>query len=445
MVAFLDRLRQAPFLPELSDKEVVDRQYSHWRIRVFYSMYIGYALYYITRKSLVFTMPSLVKDLGYNTSDLGLLASIMALTYGVSKFVSGLLADQANPRYFMAFGLIATGICNIIFGLSSSLVLFAVLWGLNGWFQGAGWPPCARLLTHWYSHSERGRWWSWWSTAHNVGGAVVPLITAFCVQYFGWRAGMIFPGILVIFGGFFLINRLTDTPQSLGLPAIEKYRDDESPSKGKDSERALSMKEVLFEYVLNNKYIWVLGLSYFFVYFIRQAVNDWTVIYLMQTKGYSPLGAGAVIFWFEVGGLLGTLFAGWSSDRLFAANRGPVNALYCLFSILSIYLFWAMNGIYPFVDSFLMFTIGFFVFGPQMLIGVAAAELSHKKAAATATGFIGWIASLGCASAGYPLGRLLDLYGWEVLFVVLMGCAIISTVLLFPLWNVRSREVPVVA
>ena len=251
---------------------------------------------------------------------------------------------------------------------------------------------------------------------------------------------MIFPGIFVILGGLLLINRLCDTPQSVGLPPIEKFRNDYPTSTPKEPERELSAKEILFEHVLNNPCIWILGISYFFVYLIRQAVNDWTVLYLVEAKGYSQLGAGAVVFWFEMGGIVGSILAGWASDRLFAANRGPVNALFCLASIIGIYAFWGVAGNAPIIDSMLVFLIGLFIFGPQMLIGIAAAELAHKKAAATATGFIGWIAYLGAATAGYPLGRITQDFGWEGFFITLTGCAVIATLLLLPLWNVRSAE-----
>jgi MFS transporter, OPA family, sugar phosphate sensor protein UhpC len=440
VVGFFDRIKPAPYLPEITDQEMVKKQYAHWRFRVFYSMYFGYALYYLTRKSFTFAMPALMQDLGYDKGQLGLLASILALAYGGSKFVSGMLGDKTNPRYFMSLGLIATGVCNIIFGLSSSLYFFAIFWGLNGWFQGCGWPPCARLLTHWYSQSERGRWWSWWNTSHNVGGAVIPLFTAYCAQLYGWRSAMILPGIFVILGGLLLMNRLCDTPQSVGLPPIEKFRKDYPAESPKEPEHELSAREILIGHVLSNPFIWILGISYFFVYLIRQAVNDWTVLYLVESKGYSQLGAGGVVFWFEMGGIVGSILAGWASDRIFSANRGPVNALFCLFSVLAIYIFWSIPGNAPFLDSVLIFVIGLLIFGPQMLIGVAAAELAHKKAAATATGFIGWIAYLGAATAGYPLGRVTQDYGWEGYFVTLISCAVISTLLLFPLWNVRSSE-----
>jgi len=251
---------------------------------------------------------------------------------------------------------------------------------------------------------------------------------------------MILPGIVVIFGGLFLINRLTDTPQSLGLPSIEKYRSDYPDEKSKEEEREISTREILFKYVLTNPYIWILGISYFFVYIIRNSVNHWTVIYLVEQKGYNTVGAAAILAWFEIGGIAGSLFAGWSSDKLFNGNRGPVNILYCLFSTAAIVMFWAASGLSILFDSVMIFSIGFLIFGPQMLIGVAAAELSHKKAAATSTGLIGWIAYLGVATSGYPLGRIIQDFGWEGYFICLSICGLISTALLLPLWNVKVAK-----
>ncbi len=440
MFGFLKLLDPAPQIPEIEDEAIVQKKYQYWRIRVFYSMFIGYAFYYFTRKSFTFAMPSLMRDLGLDKGELGILASILSISYGISKFASGLIGDRSNPRYFMAFGLILTGISNICFGLSSSLIFFAIFWGLNGWFQGFGWPGCARLLTHWYSQSERGRWWSFWNTSTNVGGALIPVITAFFAQFFGWRVAMFFPGVLSILGGLFLINRLCDTPQSLGLPPIEKFRNDYPTKKYSSQERELSVREILFEYVLTNPFIWILGISYFFVYIIRIAVNDWTVLYLVEAKGYSQIGAGGIVFWFEIGGIFGGLVAGWASDKIFKGRRGPINVIFCLLITGAITLFWKNVGLHPIIDSAMLFSIGFLIFGPQMLIGMASAELSHKKAAASASGFTGWIAYLGAAFAGYPLGKITQEYGWEGFFLTLTICAVAATLLLLPLWRIRSSE-----
>src|SRR5579872_2921492 len=390
-------LRPDPFPAEMQDAQQIQKKYKYWRLRTFYGMYIGYAFYYFTRKSFTFAMPSMLAQ-GYSIAELGMLGSILSVTYGFSKFVSGILGDRSNPRYFMAFGLILTGLCNVCFGLSTLWVCLALFWGLNAWFQGWGWPGCAKLLTHWYSQSERGTWWSLWNTSHNLGGALIPLVAAFCAQYYGWRCAMFIPGILCIFAGFFLINRLRDVPQSLGLPPIEKFKG-EPMSKGTDRV-SLSVKEILFKYVLSNEYLWMIAFAYFFIYIVRIGFNDWCMVYLVKFKGFTEIKAASCVLWFEIGGFLGSLFAGWSSDKLFGGRRNPVSILYAAGAIASL-LILHLNGFSWFLfDAVTIFMIGFFIFGPQMLIGMAAAEMTHKQAAATSSGFAGWFAYLGGALAG---------------------------------------------
>lgn len=439
-MSVLDFLKPAPHRSEIQDPDLVKKEYKYWRLRVFYGMYIGYVFYYFTRKSFTFAMPALMQDLGFDKSQLGVLGSILSITYGLSKFLSGILGDRSNPRYFMAMGLILTGLFNIFFGMTSSIFFFALFWGMNGVFQGWGWPPCARLLTHWYSQKERGTWWGVWNTSHSVGGALIPLLAAFCAQLWGWRYAMYVPGCMCIVVGFFLINRLRDTPQSLGLPSIEKFKDD-YPITGEkeDQEKELTVKEILFNYVLNNKFIWMLAVSYFFVYVIRTAINDWSVLFLVETKGYSLLTAGACVCWFEIGGIFGSLAAGWASDKIFKGRRIPICILFSFAVVFVLIALWSSPmGMFA-LDSALMFLVGFFIFGPQMLIGMAPAEMSHKKAAATATGFVGWVAYIGAASAGYPLGKITQEWGWYGFFVILGFCGFISVILLLPLWKIRSN------
>lgn len=440
MEKFLNLIKPAPFIEPIQDKEEVKKLYSYWRIRILYSMFIGYALYYFTRKSFTFAMPGLIENLGFDKSQLGLLASIFSLTYGISKFASGILSDQSNPRYFMAFGLMLTGVFNIFFGLSSSLIVFALFWGLNGWFQGFGWPPCARFLTHWYSQSERGSWWSTWNVSHNVGAFMIPWIVGAAIQYFDWRFAMYVPGVICILGGFFLINRLRDTPQSLGLPPIEEYRNDYGNYKPKESERQLTTKEILVEYVFKNQYLWLLAFAYFFVYIVRTGINDWTALYLREAKGYSLMWANGCTSIFEIGGLVGSLTAGWASDYLFGAKRGPVNVIFSVAMGIAICLFWWVPNGYPWLDSTAIFLLGFAIFGPQMMIGMMAAELSHKKAASTSTGFVGTFAYIGAAVAGYPLGKVTQDWGWDGYFLFMLVCCMISVILLLPMWAVKENK-----
>lgn len=439
-MSVLDFLRPAPHVEEIQDASLVKKNYKYWRLRTFYAMYVGYAFYYFTRKSFTFAMPALQLELGIDKFQLGLLGSILSLTYGASKFLSGILGDKSNPRYFMSIGLILTGIFNLLFGLSSVWWAFALFWGLNGWFQGWGWPGCAKLLTHWYSQSERGRWWSIWNTSHNLGGALIPIVVALCADAFGWRAAMFAPGLICIGAGLFIMNRLRDTPQSLGLPPIEKFRDDYPNLRARNGgEQELSTKEILWEFVLRNKFIWILAFAQFFIYVIRTAVNDWSMLYLIEVKNYTNMQAGFCVCWFEIGGFFGSLAAGWASDILFKGKRNPINVLFTIGILVLLFAFKTIALPWPALDAAFLFLFGFFIFGPQMLIGVAAAELSHKKAAATATGFAGCFAYLGAAAAGGPLGALMNVWGWDSYLFTLFACGVLGVAIMLPLWSVKTN------
>ena len=429
-------------IDEICDEAVVKQKYRHWRLRIFLGMYVGYAFYYFTRKSLNFVLPTLMSDLSLTKVDVGIFGTIIYISYGLSKFLSGIMSDRSNPRYFMSIGLIITGLLNIVFGFSSSMIAFSLIWFLNGMFQGWGWPPCARLLTHWYSQNERGSWWSLWSTSHNSGAALITILCPFLAQYFGWRSGMFIPGALSIVVGFWMMYTLRDTPQSLGLPAIEKFRNEDDKSSSNEEE--LTLRDRLFKYVLNNKLIWLLSLSYFFVYIIRTVVNDWGMFFLIEQKGFSNMAAGTALFWFEAGGFLGILSSGIASDKVFGGKRIPISVLFSFLVLFGVFTLWACPNQSYILASIGMFLVGFFIFGPQMLIGIAAAEMSHKKAAGTATGFAGWFGYAGAACGAAPFGALSHHFGWEGVFAALVLCSILSGLLILPLWNVK-KGAPVVS
>lgn len=434
----LNCFKPAPFLPEMTDSDLIKQQYKYWRMRIFYSIYLGYVVYYFTRKSFTFVMPHLV-DLGYSMAEVGFLGTVLYISYGISKFVSGIFADRANPRYIMSVGLILTGLTNIFFGWSSSIMLFALFWGLNGWFQGWGWPPCTKQLTFWFSKSERGKWWSLKSTSHNVGGAIVPLIVAYCCTALDWHWGMYVPGLIAIVVGLWLMERLRDIPQTLGLPSIEKYNNEEGIEEKEHN--VLSAKEILFKHVLNNKGVWILSLSYFFVYVVRTGLNDWATVYLIQEKKYSLITAASGVTWFEIGGFLGILVSGWASDYFFEGKRIPFMIFCALGLLLALILFWLVPEGYMIVDMTLLALLGFLIFGPQLLVGLAAAEFVDKKAACTANGFAGCFAYVGAAATGYPLGKIIDAWKWDGFFASLFLCSAAIFLILMPLCS-QKRQAP---
>lgn len=424
---------QPPASKKVKGKAEIDRQFRYWRIRMMIGAFIGYAVYYFVRKNLSAATPALIKDLGYTKTDIGMVWSVLYLTYGVSKFAMGVAADRSNPRYFMPLGLLLSALCNVFFGMSSSLYVLALFWGLNGWVQGMGAPSCTRVLTQWYSAGERGTWWGVWNAAHQVGGAVILILGGWLTQTYGWRSAFMIPAALAVLGALFLVNCLRDTPESLGLPSVEEWRDDHvHPENEKRISGKHPVKHILFKQVLNNPALWALAVGNFFVYLVRYGAMDWAPTFLVEVKQSTIASAAMKTAGFELIGIVGALVAGWLSDKVFKGNRGPINVLYMVVLALAVLGFWKIPAGHPYWDAALLSAVGFLVYGPQMLVGVSATDLVSKSAAATANGFTGLTGYMGSIASGAGTGWVVDHYGWNGGFLFFVAAALIGAVCFVP-------------
>ena len=363
----LNLLKVTPPLENpVTDEFKVDKMYRYWRIRILYSSFFAYAVFYFCRVNFSIAIPAMEESLGYTKTQLGLIISVLQITYGIGKFGNGILADRSNPRYFMAFGLMLSAIANILFGLQTSLIMLVLLWCSNGWFQSMGFPSGARLLSHWFSPSEHGRMFSVYGCSHQVGAALILVLAGFIVEHQwsrgeGWQYVFILPGIFALLIAFILINRLRDIPASMGLPPIEKYRKDIINVKTLEAvEEQFSVKETLLKYVLNNRYIWFVAMGNFFLYVARYGVLTWTPTYINQAKNVSIGKAAMITAFFELMGILGMLSAGWISDKIFKARRGPIMAIYMFLLSFGLYFFWVIPPGYPLLYTISLGICGFF-------------------------------------------------------------------------------------
>jgi len=276
----------AKHIERLPDDEV-KRLYPRYRWRVMESTFLGYATFYLVRNNLSVVSKELEVGLGYTHSMIGSILAITAIAYGLGKFLMGAMSDRSDARKFMAFGLMMTALCNFLFGSANHFQLHLMLWAMNGFFQGMGWPPCGRSMGHWFSERERGLMFSIWNTSHNVGGGIAGMLAAWAVIHFGgWQYAFFVPGVVAAIGSVYLFWRLRDTPQSVGLPPVEEYNDDftEDELEHGTHEEELSFKELFVDHVLMNKWIWLLAFANFFAYIARYSMLDWGPMYLREIK-----------------------------------------------------------------------------------------------------------------------------------------------------------------
>lgn len=427
--------------PKLTDPLQIKQVYRNNRVRVLLALFIGYASYYFTRKNLPGATAALASDLHYSNTQLGLLGTLLYVTYGVGKFVNGVLGDHANSRTFLVGGLLLSAVCNLAFGASSSLLALGLFWALNGWFQSMGFPPCARLLASWYSSSERGAVWGVWNISHQIGGMAIALATGTLVAQLGWRACFWLPALVCVGIALALWPQLPDTPAALGLPSIGVYRDDawREADGSPLSDEPESMRHILLHRVLANRGVWLVSIMNLFVYLVRSGAFDWAPKYLIEVKHTPAALAGVITSSFELLGIPGSLLAGVLSDRVFGGRRAPVCALFMLVTAAGLLLFYLVPPGHPLLDAATLSLVGFAVYGPQFLVGVLVVDLASPKAAATAIGLTGVFGYAGSALSGIGIGYLVDRTGWRGGFVCFIAAALLGGLLALPLWHAGLR------
>ena len=443
--------------PPQSQSQVPQTQikstYQRLRWQVFLGIFIGYAGYYLLRNNFTIALPQLVHA-GFTKSQLGWAFSAVSIAYGFSKFIMGTVSDRSNARIFLPLGLILTALVNLCLGLipvlTQSLNIMAVLLFLIGWFEGMGWPPSGRILTHWFSISERGSWTSVWNVAHNVGGALMaPLATggiiwmSACFPHLqAFTGAFVLPAIIGIIIALFAYLLIRDTPEAMGLPPIEVYHNDFSNQEHKLYEKEMTTKEILFQYVLNNKWVWLIAFANIFVYFVRYGVENWAPTYLTEVKHLTLTNSSSSYFLYEIAGIPGTIFAGWVSDKIFHGRRGPAGFTFMILVSLFVIFYWqAQNQL---MINIALIMIGFLIYGPVMLIGLQALDSVPKKAAGTAAGLTGLFGYLfGSVAANALMGMIVDHFGWSVGFITIFIAALLAAAIFALTWNLRGQEAQV--
>ncbi|MBN2496969.1 MAG: MFS transporter [Deltaproteobacteria bacterium] len=439
-------LAPAPHVERLP-AEQVRKRYPRLRWAILESTFVGYACFYLVRNNLSTVSKDIEGALHYDHNMIGNILALTAIAYGLGKFLMGAVSDRSNPRLFMPLGLLLTAACNFAFGSVQSYPVHLALWSLNGFVQGMGWPPCGRSMGHWFAVRERGSIFAVWNIAHNVGGGLAGVLAAWATSLWGWTYAFYVPAVLAVACAVYLFVRLRDTPQSVGLPPVEEYKQDYIAGReGVSHEQELSTRELFVRYILTNKLLWLVALANFFVYVVRYSMLDWGPMYLREVKGASLEGGGVAVLVVEFGGIPSTLLMGWLSDRL-GGRRGMVSLL-CMIPILLAFAGILLNP--PgrlWLDMTLLAVVGFFVYPPVMLLGVSALDLTSKKAVGTAAGFVGLFGYLGRMAQAKGFGWMADHYGalhgaevgWAAVIWSILACTAVGIALLAFTWRIRPR------
>lgn len=430
--------------PKVATKKVapedIQRVYKRSRIQALLGVFFGYMAYYIVRNNFALSTPYLKNSLSLSATEIGLLSSCMLIAYGVSKGIMSSLADKANPKVYMALGLLMCALVNIMMGFSTAFWVFAVLVMFNGFFQGMGVGPSFITMANWFPRKERGIAGAFWNVSHNIGGGIVAPIVGIGFAMVGsdhWQmASYQVPAAVAIVFAMVILALAKGSPVSEGLPPLsEIIKEDIDPAtQQKASSKApenMTAWQIFKTYVLPNKNAWFVSFVDVFVYMVRFGIISWLPIYLLQVKHFSKAEMSIAFLFFEWAAIPSTFFAGYISDKFFKGYRMPPAIISMSLIFFCIIGYWQSTSLLW--TTVFAAIVGCLIYVPQFLASVQTMEVVPPFAVGSAVGLRGFMSYILGASLGTTLfGVMVDRVGWDGGFYVLLGgvvCCIIFCLL----------------
>jgi len=396
-----------------------------WRRRIFATLWVTYASFYLCRVNLAVAIPKIIEDTGFTRSAMGLLGSIFFVVYAAGQFINGQLGDRWNPRFLILTGAICSACASILFGFSSVFAVMAVLWGMNGYFQAMGWSSCVKVLTNWFPHSKKGMISGLFSTSYYLGNVLSWFLAGWLLLYFSWRVSFWVPAILFLGAAVQFLIFERNSPGSAGFKP-------EAVSAGAENPAELVMQGLP---LLSNPGLWQAGFAAMCLSIMSSGFIYWIPTYLYEEIGFSISGAAFRALVFPLAGCGGAKFAGWASDRLAGSKRSPVAAAMLSAAVFLVLLLPGIKGAGILIVA-LVALMGFAINGPQMLLAVTLAmDFGGKEKSASTAGFIDAMSYVGAGIGAFTAGFLVDRFGWKTVFQFWAGVLIATILMVLLVWR----------
>ena len=321
-----------------------------------------YCMLYCGRQNINYIMPAMMQEEGWTELDLGILASVLFWTYGLGHLFNGRLGEIFGVNKFIVAGMFLSAIANLLIGFQSSLVIIAILWGFNGYFQSMLWSPGMALLANWWPGHRRGfatGLANGFSGLGQVCAALAVSLSIIILPGFGWKAGFIIPAAIMILTGIIYLFFIKDSPKKIGL---KDYVDPDAVKMEKDEElrERFTQKGKQYPYIHLFKQwrfdCWLLIIASSSI--ARYGLLTWIPTYYVQNFGVDIKEGALGTILLPLGMAFGTFIIPTISDKYFSENRLPMVIICAAAAGLTVFIFRVIDQ-GP-IAGMLLFSAGFF-------------------------------------------------------------------------------------
>ncbi|MCC6746991.1 MAG: MFS transporter [Deltaproteobacteria bacterium] len=420
------------------------------RRRVFnwFPLGLAYAFLYMGRYSYIPAKDELERLM--DNAALGIVGTVGAVVYGVSFLLNGPLTERFGGRRAMLIATMGSALVNLAIGLmlavgwtQNFLVSYAVLLGVNMYFQSFAAIAIVKVNAAWFHVRERGVFGGIFGIMISSGLFLAYTVSPMAMKWFfkgSPQYYFILPGLLLLVNFLSTLAFVRDTPGEAGLGDFDTGSSDEFDHRGETPSVVSVMRRLL-----THRIVLTIALIEFCTGVLRNGVMYWFPSWAKQS------GMPQVREWLGVGlfaaGVLGGLAAGWVSDRVFDSRRPPVaGLLYGVMIVLALGLsgcLWVMppdSTLLPYVVYGLVVLSSVCVIGTHgVLSGTSTADFGGKQATAMAVGIIDGFVYLGVGVQSLCLGYLTKT-SWTYWGPFLVPFAVVGFLLALRVWHAKPTR-----
>ncbi len=391
---------------------------------------LTYLFFYNGRQNINLVMDLLKEEFSSSLGTIGVVSSALFWCYAFGQLVSGRLGSLFGYKKLMIFGVASSAILNVIISFQHSLVVIAVLWGLNGFCQAMVWANGIGVLNKWWPKERRGFASGLATSFSGVAQVVTYLTINLCLALnpeWGWRAGFRFPMIPMVLILIAFIAFFKEKPEDIGLKAFEET-DKTLDEKDSALETKIKQKGFFYPYKLlfSEPKVIVFCLISAIAGIGRYGLLTWVPTYFMDEMNLSvkegifssillPIGQACAMFVFP-----------FITDKVFKGRREPMLILAAIVAFAGMITF-------PFFRTQLPATVMLFVVGVfSMVTGVIwaiAGDMGGRALSATVVGVLDWAVYMGAAIQASVFGFVQEKFGWSAIFITI-GCLYIVLLVL---------------
>jgi OPA family glycerol-3-phosphate transporter-like MFS transporter len=424
-----------------------------------------YASYYMCRYNFRFAGPGMIKEFGFNTTDLANIWVVWSLAYGTGQLVNGLIADRIGGKWIMIVGALGTIVCNLIFGFSSlvgTLATFGLIALLNGWFQSCGAPGMVKINAAWFQRNERGTFTGIFGIMIQLGQFAANTLSPYLLAGFtltfwslgtwvvspgNWRMLFILPPFVSALMAVWVAFAVKQEPAVAGFPDV--IADEIDNSLG----TRVTLRDT-FKTIFRHPWVWFYAAAYACTGAVRHSSDQMAVMFfkdhLLIDMNSKPLSVLITMNLMTGAAIVGSVSAGIISDKVFKGARAPVAmGLYCIEAmVISCAALAMFSGLIKpgapgiFLGGTFLVLISLTVNSTHSIVGAAAPmDIGGKKMAGFATGVIDSFQYYGSALSLFLFGRMFAKYGWSAWYPLMVMFAASGGLCMFLVRRKQQRVV----